>query len=175
MQNLKFRTKLNFHSFCYVMDSPNCKIFLNFSNTSSKMQHTAEPGVAQHMRYTKSTNFLKIFPLILIPELPQKLSDPPKYAIFFHFWQTLTPKLKIFNEIWCFRWNLMVKMTYLGGRLQGVQIWALTASFLCELFDIKVNKILLVADNRQFLADFWKNSKCNNFWTIQRMKLKISG
>ena len=97
MQNLKFRTKLNIHSFCCVMDSPNCKIFLNFSNISSKMQHTAEPGVAQHMRYTKSTNFLKIFPLILIPELPQKLSDPPKYAIFFEFLTNFNSKIKDFQ------------------------------------------------------------------------------
>lgn len=104
MQNLKFRTKLNIHSFCCVMDSPNCKIFLNFSNISSKMQHTAEPGVAQHMRYTKSTNSLKIFPLILIPELPQKLSDPPKYAIFFAFLTNFNSKIKDFQ------WNLMFPM-----------------------------------------------------------------
>ena len=62
-----------------------------------------------------------------------------------------------------FQWKLMIKMVYLGGRVQERWNFSLIAFFVGELFESKVGKILLAANRRQFWLIFGKIQRLITF------------
>ena len=88
--------------------------------------------------------------LYLFQIFPKNRPGPLKM----HFWAFLT---KFNSKTKNFQWKLMIKMAYLGGRLQGIQISVLLLFSLDSYLSSKLEKSCLQLTEGnfgQFLAKF---------------------